>query len=237
LTIFLLPLVKMVGYYQQLLQPTDLSEEDIEFPGGYSGGATPVPIPNTVVKPSSADGTALATRWESRTPPGIDLKAWSTLWIGPFFYSPGVSVKMSGDNGSKDRKRDFVPANDLEKKLARIGGGRTTPLKGFNFLMNSLVIVLVKPSGEGEGGGDKHLCLRGPEGKPLLAMFSSPERVTETMKHHKAYLQAFKMPGWQAVSALPEDRGLVVNPGAPVGFTVMPGELRKIRKRFRLGGG
>ncbi len=25
--------------------------------GGDSGGATPVPIPNTVVKPSSADGT------------------------------------------------------------------------------------------------------------------------------------------------------------------------------------
>ena len=144
---------------------------------------------------------------------------------------------MSGDNGSKNGKRDFVPANDLEKKLARIGGGRTTPLKAFNFLMNSLVIVLVKPSGEGEAGGGKHLCLRGPEGKPLLAMFSSPERVTETMKHHRAYRQVVKMPGWQAVAALPEDRGLVVNPGAPVGFTVMPGELQKIRKRFRLGGG
>ena len=28
------------------------------FPGGYSGGETPVPIPNTEVKPSSADGTS-----------------------------------------------------------------------------------------------------------------------------------------------------------------------------------
>ena len=27
------------------------------FPGGFSGGVTPVPIPNTVAKPSSADGT------------------------------------------------------------------------------------------------------------------------------------------------------------------------------------
>jgi len=146
-------------------------------------------------------------------------------------------VNKSGDNGNKDRKRDFVPANDLEKKLARIGGGRTTPLKGFNFLMNSLVIVLVKPPGEGQGGRDKRLFLRGPEGKPLLAMFSSPERATETLKHHKAYGQVVKMPGWQAVAALPEDRGLVVNPGAAVGFTVMPQELRKLRKRFRLGGG
>ncbi len=41
------------------------------FPGGNSGGETPVPIPNTVVKPSSADGTSLATGWESRTLPGF----------------------------------------------------------------------------------------------------------------------------------------------------------------------
>ena len=29
-------------------------------------GATPVPIPNTMVKPQAADGTALVTVWESR---------------------------------------------------------------------------------------------------------------------------------------------------------------------------
>jgi hypothetical protein len=30
----------------------------LSFPGGHSGGEPPVPIPNTEVKPSSADGTA-----------------------------------------------------------------------------------------------------------------------------------------------------------------------------------
>ena len=40
------------------------------FPGGNGGGVTPVPIPNTVVKPSSADGTAVFL-WESRTLPGF----------------------------------------------------------------------------------------------------------------------------------------------------------------------
>ena len=29
-------------------------------------GETPVPIPNTMVKPQAADGTALETMWESR---------------------------------------------------------------------------------------------------------------------------------------------------------------------------
>ena len=32
-------------------------------------GETPVPIPNTMVKPQAADGTALETVWESRWPP------------------------------------------------------------------------------------------------------------------------------------------------------------------------
>jgi hypothetical protein len=34
--------------------------------GDPIGGATPVPIPNTEVKPSGADYTAFARRWETR---------------------------------------------------------------------------------------------------------------------------------------------------------------------------
>ncbi len=41
------------------------------FFGGDSEGETPVPIPNTEVKPFSADGTARVTVWESRTLPKI----------------------------------------------------------------------------------------------------------------------------------------------------------------------
>jgi hypothetical protein len=40
-------------------------------PGGYRGRETPVPIPNTEVKPLIADGTAWVTVWESRTLPGL----------------------------------------------------------------------------------------------------------------------------------------------------------------------
>ena len=42
-------------------------------PGDHGGGVTPVPIPNTAVKPSSADGTARVAWWESRTLPGFFL--------------------------------------------------------------------------------------------------------------------------------------------------------------------
>ena len=46
---------------------------DDAFSGGDSGEDTPVSIPNTEVKLSSADGTAWVTVWESRKLPGIKL--------------------------------------------------------------------------------------------------------------------------------------------------------------------
>ena len=38
--------------------------------GDSSSGETPLPIPNRAVKPTSADGTAPAPGWESRSSPG-----------------------------------------------------------------------------------------------------------------------------------------------------------------------
>src|SRR2546427_1865892 len=45
--------------------------KDLRFSGGCVERVTPVPIPNTEVKPLGADGTARATAWESRKPPGL----------------------------------------------------------------------------------------------------------------------------------------------------------------------
>ena len=44
-----------------------------KFLGDHGEGEPPVPIPNTEVKPFSADGTAWATVWESRTLPRLEL--------------------------------------------------------------------------------------------------------------------------------------------------------------------
>ena len=44
---------------------------DNRKPGAHSGGETPDPIPNSEVKPASADDTALETGWESRAVPGF----------------------------------------------------------------------------------------------------------------------------------------------------------------------
>ena len=41
------------------------------FSGDFVDRVTPVPIPNTEVKPVGADGTARVTVWESRKSPGL----------------------------------------------------------------------------------------------------------------------------------------------------------------------
>jgi DNA-binding transcriptional ArsR family regulator len=62
------------------------------FPGDFSGGATPDPIPNSVVKPTRADGTNAARHWESRSLPGFfllkyNLKTASVLFCIGFLSS------------------------------------------------------------------------------------------------------------------------------------------------------
>ena len=55
------------------------------FLGGYAEGVTPVPIPNTEVKPLWADGTARAAVWESRSPPGLFKSPIILVNDGAFF--------------------------------------------------------------------------------------------------------------------------------------------------------
>ena len=78
--------------------------------GGDSGGVTPVPIPNTEVKPSSADGTWAETPWESRSPPDPFLpgravrcrpppvpRPFRAAWPAPEKISGVLVVALAGD--------------------------------------------------------------------------------------------------------------------------------------------
>ena len=61
--------------------------------GGYSLGVTPLPIPNRVVKPQHADGTACAGVWESRSLPNFNLDTPS--FLAGFFYFYIFLIKPS----------------------------------------------------------------------------------------------------------------------------------------------
>ena len=64
--------------------------------GGFGVRVTPVPIPNTEVKPDSADGTWGATPWESRTPPDFSLEPRARLGCGVLLFTRSVSVAACG---------------------------------------------------------------------------------------------------------------------------------------------
>ena len=62
------------------------NQDVFNVPGVLAGGATPVPIPNTEVKPSKADDTAAVRQWDSRTLPGYKKSLLEKS--GRLFYLP-----------------------------------------------------------------------------------------------------------------------------------------------------
>ena len=64
--------------------------------GGDGGEATPVPIPNTAVKLSSADGTAGLPPWESRSPPNFIYGPCTGNGAGAFLFAMKSGLPRSG---------------------------------------------------------------------------------------------------------------------------------------------
>src|SRR4051795_12153719 len=66
--------------------------------GGHGERETPGHIPNPEAKPLSADGTALETGWESRTPPDTLLEPGvGATCSGPRFAVSGISPRNPGE--------------------------------------------------------------------------------------------------------------------------------------------
>src|SRR6188768_55528 len=82
---------------------------EIRFPGGYRSRVTPVPIPNTEVKPATADGTVRVTAWESRSLPGFFLNGPSgSFQTGRFLFGRQPAC-MHGDNCAVSERSDANP--------------------------------------------------------------------------------------------------------------------------------
>src|SRR3954467_14557744 len=91
---------------------SEISDFKFEISNRFSGGcverATPVPIPNTEVKPLGADGTAWATAWESRKPPGLLMKARERNLAGfliDAFIRSGLSSLHAKSNSQHRRSQ------------------------------------------------------------------------------------------------------------------------------------
>ena len=128
--------------------------------GDYGERDPPVPIPNTEVKPFSADGTWLETTWESRTLPDSMKKKDLPVRVGLFFsYNQKVLLpNYSNQCAALYLVRIFPAARSAgfrqKKSPGRVGRCRIPQRKasddvwGFFFVLpvSSFFQVVFKPT-------------------------------------------------------------------------------------------
>ena len=71
-----------------------------DFSGNFTDRATPVPIPNTEVKPIEVDGTMVSRPWESRTLP-VYLRCPVTIGYGAFLCIAPVSFRRMPESSKR----------------------------------------------------------------------------------------------------------------------------------------
>ena len=100
--------------------------------GGDSGGDPPVSIPNTEVKPASADGTWGADPRESRTPPGTTLRAVRSVRAALAFAARELAVGCRHrEPATRMRGLDIkqTPDDRSDDLPERSDGGERTPVR------------------------------------------------------------------------------------------------------------
>ena len=88
------------------------TDDTVLFSGGHSEGVIPDPIPNSVVKPLCADGTARFSVWESRSPPESFLRERQ---LG-YQQAGGLGEPTITSRTAKHRKCKAVVWRTLQKR-------------------------------------------------------------------------------------------------------------------------
>src|SRR5688572_7898579 len=123
--------------------------------GGHGGGGTPGPISNPEVKPSSADGTALETEWESRSLPRL-LDERAAREGGPFAFPyadlhvgclPEEGARRPEGRRAHRRASSCDPGGDPANRTAREGTRRDVAARTGDRAPRSR-----RPQGGGGGG-------------------------------------------------------------------------------------
>src|ERR1017187_9285714 len=104
-----------------------------QFLGDLSERDPPVPIPNTVVKPLSPDGTARASVWESRKSPGLSLKPSPTRRA----FLRGIRQVLDLPYFKSRRPACGAHAGDLPNKNSVLTGRPRTCPTSYFFLISS----------------------------------------------------------------------------------------------------
>jgi hypothetical protein len=123
---------------------------------------------------------------------------------------------------------DFVPKNPLEEKLVEAQNGRLPIRDLINYLLNVDVFIptasIVEPTGEGFVP-----MVFERDGEELIAVFTAIERVD---RYREKFQFCLSMSGAKLVSWMPQQYGIVVNPGYRVGIEIPANGVREICQEF-----
>src|SRR5688572_23027709 len=97
----------------------------LQFAGDWSVRATPVPIPNTVVKPYSADGTPSERTRESRPSPAPHQKRLIATAMGRFVFPPLAVRRHTGPPTHRARPSLACFPRMTLSRVALAGAGAT----------------------------------------------------------------------------------------------------------------
>src|SRR6478672_1289198 len=126
---------------------------------------------------------------------------------------------------------DLQPLNDLEEKLARGEQPDANPVDVILAFLNNEVYIVSTDTIEGPDSQVEPLVLANSAGKPVLAVFSHPSRVTE--QYLAAAPNVLGTQGSAIIGNLGDELGMVINPGAVYGFEIDPEGVANIRRDFK----
>ena len=121
---------------------------EYDYPTAHGAGATPVPIPNTEVKPRIGDGTAgfpggrVARRWDPLGAPEpcggfrgvlpgrLGSQVWLPLLVALLAAAAGAGGPPAGGAGSLElRSPAFPPGSPIPRRYTCEGADRSPPLR------------------------------------------------------------------------------------------------------------
>ncbi|WP_445153493.1 SseB family protein [Arthrobacter sp. Hor0625] len=126
---------------------------------------------------------------------------------------------------------DLQPLNDLEEKLAKGEQPDANPVDVILSFLNNEVYIVSSETIDGPDSQVEPLVLANAAGKPVLAVFSHPSRVTE--QYLDAAPNVLGTQGAAIISNLGDELGMVINPGTVYGFEIDPEGVANIRRDFK----
>lgn len=124
--------------------------------------------------------------------------------------------------------------NALELRLVQAQQGETEVPAFLDSLLHEQVFVLIdRPIGEG-GQWDEQttpLVLTSEAGEPMFAVFSAPERAAPWAERVADFEHALQVDFAWLLGGIPEQVGIVFNPGFDIGMEMSPDAVTRLKER------